>query len=104
MTLYGQCGYAHTLRHSVGYGILHQRLKSQRRHSHAQGILVTVPNHQQALSETVLLKPEVALNKIDLLSQTDQPSVPVSYTHLRAHETDSYLVCRLLLEKKKKKT
>src|SRR5665647_2585303 len=24
---------------------------------------------------------------------------PVSYTHLRAHETDSYLVCRLLLEK-----
>src|SRR5664279_6342207 len=25
-------------------------------------------------------------------------SVPVSYTHLRAHETDSYLVCRLLLE------
>ena len=28
--------------------------------------------------------------------------VPVSYTHLRAHETDSYLVCRLLLEKKKK--
>ena len=29
-------------------------------------------------------------------------SRPVSYTHLRAHETDSYLVCRLLLEKKKK--
>src|SRR5665647_3838514 len=28
-------------------------------------------------------------------------SFPVSYTHLRAHETDSYLVCRLLLEKKK---
>src|SRR5680860_1656826 len=28
---------------------------------------------------------------------------PVSYTHLRAHETDSYLVCRLLLEKKKNK-
>ena len=27
----------------------------------------------------------------------------VSYTHLRAHETDSYLVCRLLLEKKKRR-
>src|SRR5680860_538369 len=27
-------------------------------------------------------------------------AVAVSYTHLRAHETDSYLVCRLLLEKK----
>src|SRR5665647_3864440 len=33
-----------------------------------------------------------------------RPHVPVSYTHLRAHETDSYLVCRLLLEKKKKNT
>src|SRR5665647_1046000 len=29
------------------------------------------------------------------------PAIAVSYTHLRAHETDSYLVCRLLLEKKK---
>ena len=29
--------------------------------------------------------------------------IAVSYTHLRAHETDSYLVCRLLLEKKPKK-
>ena len=27
--------------------------------------------------------------------------VPVSYTHLRAHETVLDLVCRLLLEKKK---
>ena len=27
---------------------------------------------------------------------------PVSYTHLRAHETGRKLVCRLLLEKKKK--
>src|SRR5674476_271728 len=29
---------------------------------------------------------------------------PVSYTHLRAHETGRNLVCRLLLEKKKKQT
>ena len=28
---------------------------------------------------------------------------PVSYTHLRAHETPEHLVCRLLLEKKKQK-
>src|SRR5678816_3376672 len=38
----------------------------------------------------------------------DRPSqtahhAPVSYTHLRAHETPEHLVCRLLLEKKKKK-
>src|SRR5664280_3474738 len=29
--------------------------------------------------------------------------IPVSYTHLRAHETVLDLVCRLLLEKKKTK-
>ena len=29
-------------------------------------------------------------------------ATPVSYTHLRAHETVLDLVCRLLLEKKKK--
>src|SRR5660397_261794 len=31
-------------------------------------------------------------------------SDPVSYTHLRAHETKANLVCRLLLEKKKNHT
>src|SRR5664279_4481950 len=42
-----------------------------------------------------------------LLSDSSDPAIiaaetscfdAVSYTHLRAHETDSYLVCRLLLE------
>eukprot|EP00658_Telonema_sp_P-2_P054314 TRINITY_DN43204_c0_g1_i3.p1 TRINITY_DN43204_c0_g1~~TRINITY_DN43204_c0_g1_i3.p1 ORF type:complete len:152 (+),score=25.41 TRINITY_DN43204_c0_g1_i3:306-761(+) len=33
---------------------------------------------------------------------TDDTSGAVSYTHLRAHETPEHLVCRLLLEKKKK--
>src|SRR5680860_336438 len=37
-----------------------------------------------------------------MLGQPVSMLIPVSYTHLRAHETDSYLVCRLLLEKKKK--
>ena len=31
----------------------------------------------------------------------DTGVAPVSYTHLRAHETPEHLVCRLLLEKKK---
>src|SRR5678815_6009799 len=31
-----------------------------------------------------------------------QTITAVSYTHLRAHETPEHLVCRLLLEKKKK--
>ena len=33
----------------------------------------------------------------------DRGFEPVSYTHLRAHETVLDLVCRLLLEKKKNK-
>src|SRR5665647_1424838 len=35
-----------------------------------------------------------------MLQAVDSAGQTVSYTHLRAHETDSYLVCRLLLEKK----
>ena len=35
---------------------------------------------------------------------TKDVSTPVSYTHLRAHETVLDLVCRLLLEKKKPTT
>ena len=48
------------------------------------------------------------LEKIDwekitkaIYSKTEHDAV--SYTHLRAHETGRNLVCRLLLEKKKKK-
>src|SRR5678816_4882834 len=33
-------------------------------------------------------------------AQTTKTMAPVSYTHLRAHETPEHLVCRLLLEKK----
>src|SRR5665647_1231333 len=40
----------------------------------------------------------VNYGEFDGASETGQ--LTVSYTHLRAHETDSYLVCRLLLEKK----
>src|SRR5678816_4798674 len=37
----------------------------------------------------------------DVLDQYVIGQEPVSYTHLRAHETPEHLVCRLLLEKKK---
>src|SRR5665811_2510127 len=43
--------------------------------------------------------------KMEREGKTDQTKSnlkPVSYTHLRAHETVLDLVCRLLLEKKKK--
>ena len=38
---------------------------------------------------------------VDGAAIVNQISLPVSYTHLRAHETVLDLVCRLLLEKKK---
>ena len=40
-------------------------------------------------------------NKVEMLEdKTFEMYKPVSYTHLRAHETPEHLVCRLLLEKK----
>ena len=39
---------------------------------------------------------------VNLYSARHYDNDPVSYTHLRAHETREDLVCRLLLEKKKK--
>ena len=48
-----------------------------------------------------VVKDFVANIKERALGETVQQS-PVSYTHLRAHETRHDLVCRLLLEKKKK--
>src|SRR5665648_1208869 len=47
---------------------------------------------------------EVERARIVLLAAEGVPGKPVSYTHLRAHETRHDLVCRLLLEKKKTKT
>ena len=49
---------------------------------------------------------QLAILDLDSLSEFADPDAmeelnPVSYTHLRAHETVLDLVCRLLLEKKK---
>src|SRR5678816_4821324 len=44
-------------------------------------------------------KPNIDISNFDILHRAGT----VSYTHLRAHETPEHLVCRLLLEKKKKK-
>src|SRR5664279_6498733 len=43
-------------------------------------------------------KPQADYSAQALVALANTSVVPVSYTHLRAHETDSYLVCRLLLE------
>ena len=55
----------------------------------------------QKLKLIYLMK--ILLERTDETHSITMPEIidAVSYTHLRAHETDSYLVCRLLLEKKK---
>src|SRR5665254_26285 len=40
------------------------------------------------------------LHAVGQRHRAGEPLQPVSYTHLRAHETPEHLVCRLLLEKK----
>ena len=46
---------------------------------------------------------EINIIETGCMGPCDYGPVTVSYTHLRAHETVLDLVCRLLLEKKKKK-
>ena len=53
-------------------------------------VLMNVPNVLKVLKSECAQYP-----------QCPQSHNPVSYTHLRAHETKANLVCRLLLEKKK---
>src|SRR5664279_6195384 len=50
--------------------------------------------------DTCVVISEVAVDgeRTVLGALVDSVQEAVSYTHLRAHETDSYLVCRLLLE------
>ena len=59
-------------------------------------IVASSTNSHYEIVKTLLL------NKIPVLVEkpVTVKITAVSYTHLRAHETDSYLVCRLLLEKK----
>ena len=45
--------------------------------------------------------PNAVENTINAVVKAFMDPISVSYTHLRAHETEADLVCRLLLEKKK---
>ena len=57
------------------------------------------------LFERLAQEVEVELVPREAVDPEDDDMIdrPVSYTHLRAHETVLDLVCRLLLEKKKHK-
>ena len=58
-------------------------------------------------AEAVFLRADIAdVDRAAAVAETafsafGRVDAPVSYTHLRAHETKANLVCRLLLEKKK---
>ena len=53
---------------------------------------------------TIMTDPDVAdKTYIEPITLEVLEKIPVSYTHLRAHETVLDLVCRLLLEKKSQK-
>ena len=54
--------------------------------------LTNLNNRQQAQSQNAKSFLDMDLSNLS--------NAPVSYTHLRAHETSLHLVCRLLLEKK----
>src|SRR5678816_993909 len=60
------------------------------------------PQQVAKSSETPQAKPMISPDEKQnppVAVSSPQPE-PVSYTHLRAHETPEHLVCRLLLEKK----
>src|SRR5450756_1294128 len=58
---------------------------------------------QIALAAAAAFPAEVDMRHLHFLATSVSVWGAVSYTHLRAHETRHDLVCRLLLEKKKKK-
>src|SRR5664279_255262 len=72
-----------------------------RRYTDAESRLYEI---EDAVADTQKKKDRAAADLDSVQGQFNERLVriykPVSYTHLRAHETDSYLVCRLLLEKK----
>ena len=59
--------------------------------------LVGEPRRRRCVAITQIARQKRAVEGI-----AGAGGIPVSYTHLRAHETVLDLVCRLLLEKKKR--
>src|SRR5674536_388810 len=62
-----------------------------------------IPVSLKGMASSVIRPPSVEHISEDAPDKPAAPrSRPVSYTHLRAHETPEHLVCRLLLDKKKR--
>src|SRR5678816_55225 len=71
---------------------------------HVKMMGATQPFISGAISKTVNLPETATVDEVAQLwiDAWKLGVKAVSYTHLRAHETPEHLVCRLLLEKKKK--
>src|SRR5678816_4939992 len=65
-------------------------------------LIVGYCRHDSDQPEFPQTTPEKDYCQVVYPDRPPQGGIPVSYTHLRAHETPEHLVCRLLLEKKKK--
>ena len=67
---------------------------------------ITINGSSGALIDIEVTANEIGINassgaNLKISGEAYEAIVAVSYTHLRAHETEADLVCRLLLEKKK---
>eukprot|EP00658_Telonema_sp_P-2_P051088 TRINITY_DN39113_c0_g1_i1.p1 TRINITY_DN39113_c0_g1~~TRINITY_DN39113_c0_g1_i1.p1 ORF type:complete len:156 (+),score=47.55 TRINITY_DN39113_c0_g1_i1:90-557(+) len=92
-----------------------EKAKMMKRAQRNGGVCTPSGDDSSSGSPTKTLQPFSLKPPIDdvlaVLDEETPPSTPrggdmggpVSYTHLRAHETPEHLVCRLLLEKKKNK-
>ena len=57
-------------------------------------------SNENAVIENMMSRRSIRKYKPQAVNRDTMQIIPVSYTHLRAHETGRNLVCRLLLEKK----
>eukprot|EP00658_Telonema_sp_P-2_P012342 TRINITY_DN14704_c0_g1_i2.p1 TRINITY_DN14704_c0_g1~~TRINITY_DN14704_c0_g1_i2.p1 ORF type:complete len:494 (+),score=163.55 TRINITY_DN14704_c0_g1_i2:204-1685(+) len=71
---------------------------------HGSGMMQQQPMGMMGMQQMGMMQPQQQMGMMGggMMARPQQAG-PVSYTHLRAHETPEHLVCRLLLEKKKKK-
>ena len=70
-----------------------------------QSVTVTATRREESLQKVPVAVSVLEGEQLERDNRNEVASIaqPVSYTHLRAHETKANLVCRLLLEKKKRK-
>ena len=75
--------------------------RTRKKVAKAEQSLRSAKAHAKNVKDKLLTIDKVLDGKEQQLITQDVIDEAVSYTHLRAHETLRYLVCRLLLEKKK---